>query len=116
MAPVLVAAAFLVMGLLLGWGFGGSMRNLAHLRVRLWWLFPVGLALQVLPVPGVGPASLVPFVVLVLSYLVLMGVAAINWGRRGAPVIILGLVLNLIPIALNQGMPVSGAAVREVGG
>ena len=30
--------------------------------------------------------------------------------------ILVGLVLNLIPIALNQGMPVSGSAVREVGG
>src|ERR687892_281516 len=97
MAAMLVAAAFLVIGLLLGWGFGGSLRNIAHVRVALWWLFPVGL-------------------VLLISYVVLVAVAAINWRLRAAPLILAGLVLNLIPIALNEGMPVSGSAVREVGG
>jgi hypothetical protein len=29
---------------------------------------------------------------------------------------VLGVILNLVPIALNQGMPVSGAAVIESGG
>lgn len=115
---MLVAGAFLVMGLLLGWGFGGSLRNLAHLRVALWWMFPVGLVLQVVPVPQAetGTARYLPFAVLLLSYVVLISVTAINWRLRGAPIILLGLVLNLIPIALNQGMPVSGQAVREVGG
>ena len=118
MVVVLVAGAFLVMGLLLGWGFGGSLRNLAHLRVGLWWMFPVGLALQVVPVPRfeTGTARYLPFAVLVFSYVVLISVSAINWRLRGAPLILLGLLLNLVPIALNQGMPVSGQAVREVGG
>lgn len=115
---VLVAAAFLVIGLLLGWGFGGSLRNVAHVRVALWWLFPIGLALQILPLPSfeTGTVRFLPFAVLLFSYVILIAVAAINWRVRGAPLILVGLVLNLIPIALNQGMPVSGSAVREVGG
>lgn len=115
---VLVAGAFLVMGLLLGWGFGGALRNLAHLRVGLWWMFPVGLFLQVAPVPQpeTGTARYLPFAILLFSYLVLISVTAINWRLRGAPVILVGLLLNVLPIALNQGMPVSGQAVREVGG
>ena len=115
---VLVAAAFLVIGLLLGWGFGGSLRNVAHVRVALWWLFPIGLALQILPLPSfeTGSVRYLPFAVLLFSYVLLIAVAAINWRVRGAPLILVGLVLNLIPIALNQGMPVSGSAVREVGG
>src|ERR671919_248968 len=118
MAAMLVAAAFLVIGLLLGWGFGGSLRNIAHVRVALWWLFPVGLVLQILPVPvaETGTARYLPFAVLLISYVVLIAVAAINWRLRAAPLILAGLVLNLIPIALNEGMPVSGSAVREVGG
>jgi Family of unknown function (DUF5317) len=118
MVRVLVSAAFLVMGLLLGWGFGGALRNVAHLRVGLWWMYPVGLALQVLPVPRfeTGTARYLPFAVLLFSYVVLISVTAINWQLRGFPVILVGLVLNLIPIALNQGMPVSGSAVRVVGG
>jgi hypothetical protein len=115
---VLVAGAFLVMGLLLGWGFGGALRNLAHLRVSLWWMFPVGLFLQIVPVPRpeTGTARYLPFAILLFSYLVLISVTAINWRLRGAPIILLGLLLNVIPIALNRGMPVSGQAVREVGG
>jgi hypothetical protein len=115
---VLVAGAFLVMGLLLGWGFGGALRNLAHLRVSLWWMFPVGLFLQIVPVPRpeTGTARYLPFAILLFSYLVLISVTAINWRLRGAPIILLGLLLNVVPIALNRGMPVSGQAVREVGG
>jgi hypothetical protein len=118
MVRVLVSAAFLVIGLLLGWGFGGALRNLAHLRVGLWWMYPVGLVLQVVSVPRfeTGTARYLPFAVLLFSYVVLISVTAINWQLRGFPVILVGLVLNLIPIALNQGMPVSGQAVREVGG
>jgi len=106
------------MGLLLGWGFGGALRNLAHLRVGLWWMYPVGLALQVVPVPTfeTGTARYLPFAVLLFSYVVLISVTAINWRLRGFPLILVGLVLNLVPIALNQGMPVSGQAVRAVGG
>jgi hypothetical protein len=115
---VLVLGAFLVMGLLLGWGFGGALRNVASLRVGLWWMYPVGLALQVVPVPGAetGTARYLPFAVLLFSYVVLISVTAINWQIRGFPLILVGLVLNLVPIALNQGMPVSGQAVRAVGG
>jgi hypothetical protein len=81
-------------------------------------LFPVGLVLQILPVPvaETGTARYLPFAVLLISYVVLIAVAAINWRLRAAPLILAGLVLNLIPIALNEGMPVSGSAVREVGG
>jgi len=106
------------MGLLLGWGFGGALRNVAHLRVGLWWMYPVGLALQVVPVPRfeTGTARYLPLAVLLFSYVVLISVTAINWQLRGFPVILVGLVLNLVPIALNQGMPVSGAAVRAVSG
>jgi hypothetical protein len=113
-----LVSAFLVMGLLLGWGFGGALRNVAHVRVGLWWMYPVGLALQVVPVPTfeTGTVRYLPFTVLLFSYVVLISVTAINWRLRGFPVILVGLVLNLVPIALNQGMPVSGSAVRAVGG
>ena len=114
----MLVSAFLVMGLLLGWGFGGALRNVAHLRVGLWWMYPVGLVLQVVPVPRfeTGTARYLPFAVLLFSYVVLISVTAINWRLRGFPLILVGLVLNLVPIALNQGMPVSGQAVRAVGG
>lgn len=118
MASVLLLASILAIGLLLGWGLGGGVRNLAQLEVRLWWLVPIALAMQLVPIPRAdsGVGRYLPFVVLLLSFVLIGGVVLVNWRLRGFPAILLGVLLNLIPIALNQGMPVSGAAVAESGG
>jgi hypothetical protein len=115
---VLLLASIVVMGLLLGWGLGGRIRNLGELEVRLWWLVPLALVLQVISIPRSpdGPGKYAPFVILLLSFLLIGVVMTMNWQLRGFPTILLGVVLNLIPIALNQGMPVSGPAVIEAGG
>jgi hypothetical protein len=118
MSGVLLLGSILVIGLLIGWGFGGGLRNLAHVRVGLWFLFPVAVVIQALPVPqgDSGTARYLPFAVLLFSYLVLVVAVVANWRLRGFPLILVGLVLNLVPITLNQGMPVSGTAVAEAGG
>lgn len=115
---MLLLACILLGALLMGWGLGGALRNLAHLRVRLWWVYPMALALQVMPVPHgeSGTERYLPFAALLFSFVALIGVTAINVRLRGFPVILLGLVLNLVPIAVNQGMPVSGRAVQQAGG
>jgi hypothetical protein len=115
---VLLLASILAIGLLFGWGIGGALRNIAHVRVGLWFLFPVALVLQAAPVPRAdsGLGRYLPFVVLEISYLVLIAAAIVNWRLRGFRLIFVGLLLNAIPITLNQGMPVSGSAVLEAGG
>ena len=115
---MLLLASIVVIGLLLGWGLGGRIRHLGELEVRLWWLIPLALVLQVISIPraSAGPGRYAPFAVLLLSFVLIGVVMAANWQLRGFPTILLGVVLNLIPIALNQGMPVSGAAVIESGG
>jgi hypothetical protein len=115
---VLLLGSIVVIGLLLGWGFGGRIRNLAELEVRLWWLVPIALVMQVISIPrtGEGPGRYAPFAVLLLSFVLIGVVMAANWSLRGFPTILLGVILNVIPIAINQGMPVSGAAVVESGG
>jgi hypothetical protein len=118
MSGVLLLASILAIGLLLGWGLGGALRNVAHVPVRLWFLFPIALVLQAVPIPQneTGTGRLLPFIVLELSYLLLaVGVVA-NWRVRGFRLVLLGLLLNAVPITLNQGMPVSGDAVRDAGG
>lgn len=117
MMGVMLLGAVVGIGLLLGWGLGGALRNLAFVEVRLWQVFPAALALQVLPLPtGGGGTSYLPFVALVVSYVFLIGVTALNWRLRGFPLILMGLVLNAIPIFINQGMPVSAEAVVAAGG
>jgi uncharacterized protein DUF5317 len=115
---VLLLASILAIGLLFGWGFGGALRNIAHVRVVLWFLFPVALLLQAAPVPRAdsGVGRYLPFIVLELSYLVLIVAAIANWRLQGFRLILVGLLLNAIPITLNLGMPVSGSAVLEAGG
>jgi hypothetical protein len=109
----MLLGAVLGIGLLLGWGLGGALRNLASVEIRLWQVFPAALALQVVPLPG---SSYLPFVALVVSYVFLIGVTALNWRLRGFPLILVGLVLNAVPIFINQGMPVSAEAVVAAGG
>lgn len=115
---MLLLGSILAIGLLLGLGLGGSIRELGKLDVHLWWLIPLGLALQIVPIPQgpEGPGHYIPFVALLLSFLLVGAVVALNWRLRGFPAILLGVLLNVIPIVVNQGMPVSGQAVIEAGG
>jgi hypothetical protein len=115
---VLLLAAVLGMGLLMGWGLGGALRNLATVEIRLWPALPGALVLQALPVPtfqGEIGRNL-PFAVLVLSYLVLLAVLVVNWRLRGFVIVLFGVLLNLAPILANRGMPVLGGAVERAGG
>jgi hypothetical protein len=114
---VLLLAAILGIGLLLGWGLGGRLRNLGAVRIRLWPLAILGLALQIVPVPALEGSlgNLVPVGLLLLSYVVLVVLVALNWRLRGFVLIGVGLLLNAVVIGMNQGMPVSEAAVRRSG-
>lgn len=114
---MLLIAAILVVGLLLGLGFGGSLRNLGQIQVRLWPAAPVALALQVIPIPQgeSGWTRLLPMGVLLLSFVILMVVAAANRRQRGFGMILLGVALNLTVIYVNSGMPVTAEAVHRSG-
>ena len=114
---MLLLAAILGIGLLLGWGLGGRLRNLGAVRVRIWPLALFGLVLQVVPVPGLEGAlgDLVPVGLLLLSYGVLLFFVALNWRLRGFVLIGIGLLLNAVVIGVNEGMPVSEHAARRSG-
>jgi hypothetical protein len=115
--PVLLLAAILGIGLLLGWGLGGRLRNLGAVGIRLWPLALVGLVLQLVPVPELEGSlgDLVPVGILLLSYAVLLFFVALNWRLRGFLLIGFGLLLNAVVIGVNQGMPVSASAARQSG-
>jgi hypothetical protein len=115
MGPMLLLLSILLIGVLVGLGLGGDLRNLADVSIRLWWLIPVALALQVLPVPQgeTGPTRLLPVAAILLSYVALIVVVLVNWRLRGFLLILVGLILNFIVIGMNHGMPVSEEALER---
>lgn len=95
---------------------GGRLARLEHTRVRLAWVLPLALALQVLAVsvPGV-PDRLRP-ALLLASYPVALVFVAANWRLSGVPVVGLGALCNLTAILANGGiMPAAPAALAAAG-
>ena len=111
-----IVIVILALAVFVGILSGGSIRNLARLRVHWWGLAPIALVLQSVPVPvgnaqraGLAAASLVS------SYVLLLAVLAVNRRVPGAALMAAGLTMNLAVVALNDGMPVSRAALRAAG-
>lgn len=100
----------LLASILLGYAMGGSLTNLAETRFRWAWVGLVGIILQFLPIEGgLGSAALAT------SFLLLFAVALVNRRLPGWILILVGLYLNFLVIAVNQGMPVTTEAIRASG-
>jgi hypothetical protein len=113
---MLLIALVLVLGVVLGYVAGGRLRNLEHLRLRWWWLAPLGLLMQLAPLPLHGHAEKqVSVALLIASYPVLLAFAARNIRLPGMPLIFVGLFMNLLVIAVNDGMPVTRHALEASG-
>lgn len=96
--------------LLLGLVTGGKIRNLAHHELRLEWLL-----VPLLVVTALLPAVRIPLsdgmlviVAWVLPMFICVFVAALNIRQPGFFLVLLGLILNLVVVASNVGMPVLG--------
>ncbi len=115
---MLLVLGVVVVGILIGLIFGGSFGRLAAIRLRLWPLALIGLALQLVPLPALEPRveRWVGAGLLVLSYLLLLAFVLENIQFPGFPIVIVGLLLNIFVIALNRGMPVSDEALRKAYG
>lgn len=87
---------------------GGRLSNLADIRLRSWWLLPVGFLLQA--AAGMLPADAayegLGIGLILVSYLVLLAAVFANRRRPGLWLSGLGILLNLTVIAFNGGMPV----------
>jgi hypothetical protein len=98
MAIILVAAYLL----------GGRLRNMADLKIEWGWLALAGLALQFVT----GPGDTVPLVCLYVSFALLIIFTIKNIRVFGFPLILAGVLCNLLVIGINGGMPVSKHALR----
>ena len=117
LVPTLVVVAVAV-----GYLLGGRLSGFEDLRINRWGLALVGLAfqavLQAFPtatIAGVAPSVTGP-VLLAASYASLVLFLFANRWIPGMPVMRIGLLLNLIVVLLNGGMPVTAWAIEHVGG
>jgi len=92
---------------------GGRLSNLADIRLRMWWLLPLGFAMQ-------GIAGFVPhrvgFFLVLTSYVPLLALMVLNRTRAGLWLAGVGVLLNFTVIALNGGMPVLDGAIEVASG
>jgi hypothetical protein len=108
----MLVVLLVVVALIAGLVAAGSLRALEHLRIHWWGVAIVGLALQIAPF-GDGRIALAS---LVVSYGFLLGFVWVNRRLPAAPLLLLGLALNLAVVASNAGMPVSPAAAHTSAG
>lgn len=100
----------LALSLIVGFLVGGRLAGLARNQLRLWWLAPIGLALQLAP-----GGEAISFALMMVSYIALAAFAVANLRTAGFTLITLGVALNWLVIGLNGGMPVSADALRSSG-
>jgi Family of unknown function (DUF5317) len=85
---------------------GGRLGNLADIHIRSWWLLPFGFILQA--VAGFIPQDRATIGVglILVSYLPLVALIALNRTRPGMWLMGLGILMNFAVISFNGGMPV----------
>jgi Family of unknown function (DUF5317) len=112
---LLVAAAGVAVGLVRG----GSLRRPREPEVRAARLGVAFLAVQslvvVLPLRAIGLPLVLGAVLLLASLIVLLGVARANGRLPGIPLLALGLLLNLVVVLANLGMPVPAETLERAG-
>lgn len=89
---------------------GGRLSRLASLRIRWAPLALSGLVLQVIVLSGRWP-----FVLLLVSFVLLSAFAIRNLGIAGFPLILIGVSLNFLVIGINAGMPVTEHSLAASG-
>jgi hypothetical protein len=104
---LIVISVSLVTGILLG----GRLTSLSSVRVRWPFLAPLGLGLQMAPVPG----RVLAMTLLFASFAVLLVFGLANRRLAGFGLVLAGMALNLTVIAVNGGMPVTRHALVASG-
>lgn len=106
----LILPSFLI-AVAIGYARGGRLAALGNMHLRWPGLAIVGLGLQILLWPG----GSWPLVYLYVSFVILATFAILNIRTTGFALILAGIALNFAVIVVNQGMPVSRAAIVASG-
>ncbi len=97
---------------------GGRLANLADIRLRMWWLLPLGFLLQLATVlvPSEPRWETLGVGLILFSFVPLLVLVIINRERSGMWLAGIGVLLNFSVIALNGGMPVLAEAANVAAG
>ncbi len=98
---------------------GGRLANLSDIRLRLWWLLPLGFLMQAVTffLPEDADWSHTAGVALILSsYVPLLLMVIVNRDRPGMWLSGVGILMNFSVIVANGGMPVLEEAAFVAGG
>jgi hypothetical protein len=101
----------LLLAIGIGFATGGRLFGLSALRFRLRPFALAGVALQFLS-PSKGGW---PYLLLMISFVLLTVFAIVNIRVRGFPLIMAGTLLNFLVIGVNHGMPVTEHALSASG-
>ena len=117
-----VVPGLIVFAVLLGYVLGGRLRRFENLRINRWGLAVAGAVLTAvvnlfpaLSFAGI-PDTVVGPVLLATSYFLLAVFLISNRWIPAGYVMILGLLLNLVVVVANGGMPVRAEAITQSGG
>ncbi len=97
---------------------GGRLLNLGDIELKSWWLLILALSLQWGPrwLPDTDWSDWVGLAMVLVSYLLLMVLVALNRKQRGMWIVGLGVLMNFLVIASNGGMPVLAEAAEVASG
>jgi Family of unknown function (DUF5317) len=119
MGELLVFLVVAAAGLAVGRARGGVLRGVLEADVKARRLGLACLALQALvvalPLRMIGLPLGFGVLLLLLALATLLGVARANGRLPGVPLLALGLLLNLIVVVANMGMPVPAATLERAG-
>jgi Family of unknown function (DUF5317) len=105
--------AAIVVAIVIGYAFRGSLRNFSGARIRWPLLALAGLALQLWPVSA--SSSALGFALLMASFALLFAFGVLNIHNPGFSLIVVGLCMNALVIGVNHGMPVQRQALIRSG-
>jgi hypothetical protein len=104
--PLILIAFVLVVGVVIGFATGGSLRHFPSIRLRAWWFAIAGIALQF-----VNPSGALGHLAVAASFALLLIFAVLNIEQPGLLLFAVGVALNALVVIANGGMPITREAV-----
>ena len=107
-------AVAVVVGVVIGLATGGRLSAIGGSRLRSRWLLVIGTGL-IVGGDHLDVSRATAFALVVVSYGALAAFGGCNVARPGMSVVLIGILLNALPIAVDRGMPVEGHAIVASG-